>query len=43
MMNLGPDKLTTRKLSTKKLRGNKGIIRNNLEGITPLRKHHKHN
>jgi hypothetical protein len=30
MMNLGPDKLTTCKLSTKKLRENKGTTRNNL-------------
>jgi hypothetical protein len=29
-MNLGPDKLTTCKLSTKKLRENKGTPRNNL-------------
>jgi hypothetical protein len=29
-MNLGPDKLTTCKLSTKKLRENKGTTRNNL-------------
>jgi hypothetical protein len=30
MMNLGPDKLTTCKLTTKKLRGNKGTTTNNL-------------
>jgi hypothetical protein len=30
-MNIGPDKLTTCKLSTKKLRENKGITRNNLK------------
>jgi hypothetical protein len=29
-MNLGPDKLMTSKLSTKKLRENKGTTRNNL-------------
>jgi hypothetical protein len=29
-MNLGPDKFTTYKLSTKKLRENKGTNRNNL-------------
>jgi hypothetical protein len=29
-MNLGPNKLTTYKLSTKKLRENKGTTRNNL-------------
>jgi hypothetical protein len=30
MMNLSPDKLTTCKLATKKLRENKGTTRNNL-------------
>jgi hypothetical protein len=29
-MNLGPDKLTTFKLSTKNLRENKGTTKNNL-------------